>query len=75
MTFFTNRPATLLPLKLSPERLRSFLIEYRVAWALLDSRDVDRRGYLPTLEGLSAEGVRMTTVGSHRIFDARALWR
>ncbi|MBA2446921.1 MAG: hypothetical protein H0V51_02725, partial [Chloroflexi bacterium] len=75
LTFFTNRPATLLPLKLSPERLRSFLIEYRVAWALLDSRDVDRRGYLPTLEGLSAEGVRMTTVGSHRIFDARALWR
>ena len=74
LTFFTNRPATLLPIKLSPERLRSFLIEDRVAGALLDIRDVDRRGYLPILENLTAEGVRMTTVGSHRIFDARALW-
>ena len=74
-TFFTERPATLLPTKLSPERLRSFLIEYRVAWVLLDTRDRDRRGYQPDLEALAPEGVGVTSIGSYRVFDTRPLWR
>lgn len=73
-TFFTHRPATLLPTKLTPESLRRFLAEYRVAYVLLDTRDRDRRGYADDLEALDAEGVTVTSVGSHRIFDTRALW-
>jgi hypothetical protein len=73
-TFFTGRPATLLPTRLTPERLRTFLAEYRVSYVLLDTRDRDRRAYADDLEALSAEGVRETTVGSHRIFDTRSLW-
>lgn len=75
LTFFTQRPATLLPTKLSPELLRSFVVDYRVAYVLLDTRDRDRRGYQPDLEALAVEGVRATSVGSYRIFDTRPLWR
>ena len=74
-TFFTRRPATLLPTKLTPERLHSFLVEYRVAYVLLDTRDRDRRGYADDLEALEADGVTATSVGSHEIYDTRALWR
>jgi hypothetical protein len=74
-TFFTGRPATLLPTKLDPELLRSFLVEYRVAYVLLDTGDRSRREYESDLEALAAEGVRETSVGRHRIFDTRSLWR
>ena len=73
-TFFTMRPATLLPTKLPPDRLRAFLTEYRVAYVLLDLRDRDRRDYRADLEAMAAAGVRVQTVGSFRIYDTRALW-
>jgi 4-amino-4-deoxy-L-arabinose transferase-like glycosyltransferase len=73
-TFFTGRPATLLPTRLPPERLRSFLADYRVAYVLLDTGDHDRRGYAEALEAWRREGVTVTPVGRHRIFDTRALW-
>lgn len=74
-TFFTLRPATLLPTKLSSDRLRTFLTDYRVSYVLLDQRDRDRRDYRADLEALAGEGVGVTTVGSFRIYDTRALWR
>jgi hypothetical protein len=73
-TFFTGRPTTLLPTKLTPEMLRSFLTEYQVSYVLLDTRDRDRRDYRDDLETLRGDGVAVTTVGSFRIYDARALW-
>ncbi len=54
-TFFTERPATLLPIKLTPERLRGFLVDYRVAYVLLDTRDRDRRVYQDDLEAFQIE--------------------
>jgi 4-amino-4-deoxy-L-arabinose transferase-like glycosyltransferase len=74
-TFFTGRPATLLPTKLSGERLREFATEYHVAYVLLDLRDRDRRDYRADLEGLAGAGVRVTSVGSFRIYDTRPLWQ
>ena len=74
-TFFTMRPATLLPTRLELDRLRTFLTEYRVAYVLLDQRDRDRRDYRADLEALAGAGVSVTTVGSFRIYDTRALWR
>jgi hypothetical protein len=74
-TFFTMRPATLLPTKLSADRLRTFVTEYRIAYVLLDQRDRDRRDYRTDLEAWAAEGVTVTTVGSFRIYDTRALWQ
>jgi hypothetical protein len=74
-TFFTGRPATLLPTKLDAELLRSFVVEYRVAYVLLDTGDRSRRDYESDLEALVAEGVRETRVGRHRIFETRSLWR
>ena len=68
------RPATLLPTKLDADRLRTFLTEYHVAYVLLDLRDRDRREYRADLEALSTAGVRVTTEGSFRIYDARPLW-
>lgn len=73
-TFFTMRPATLLPTKLEPDRLRTFLTEYHVAYVLLDQRDRDRRDYRADLQALAGEGVGVTTVGSFRIYDTRTLW-
>ena len=73
-TFFTGRPATLLPTKLTSDSLRSFLTDYQVAYVLLDLRDRDRRDYRDDLEALAPEGVTVTTVGSFRIYDARPLW-
>ena len=74
-TFFTMRPATLLPTKLSSDRLATFLTDYHVAYVLLDLRDRDRRDYRADLEALAAAGVRVTTLGSFRIYDTRPLWR
>lgn len=73
-TFFTMRPSTLLPTKLSGEQLRQFVTEYRVAYVLLDQRDRDRRDYRADLEAMSDDGVGVTTLGSFRIYDTRALW-
>jgi hypothetical protein len=73
-TFFTMRPATLLPTKLTADRLRTFLTEYRVAYVLLDLRDRDRRDYRADLEAMLGDGVRVTTEGSFRIYDTRSLW-
>jgi 4-amino-4-deoxy-L-arabinose transferase-like glycosyltransferase len=73
-TFFTMRPATLLPTKLDADRLRTFLTEYRISYVLLDLRDRDRREYRADLEALAPAGVRVTTVGSFRIYDVRSLW-
>jgi hypothetical protein len=68
------RPATLLPTKLTADRLRTFLTEYRVAYVLLDLRDRDRRDYRADLEAMLGDGVRVTTEGSFRIYDTRSLW-
>lgn len=74
-TFFTMRPSTLLPTKLSADRLRAFVTEYRIAYVLLDQRDRDRREYRADLEAWAPEGVTVATVGSFRIYDTRALWQ
>ncbi|MCC7369806.1 MAG: glycosyltransferase family 39 protein [Chloroflexi bacterium] len=74
-TFFTGRPSTLLPTKLSAERLRQFVTDYRIAFVLLDQRDRDRRDYRTDLDAWAAEGVAVQTLGSFRIYDTRALWR
>jgi 4-amino-4-deoxy-L-arabinose transferase-like glycosyltransferase len=74
-TFFTSRPATLLPTKLTAESLRAFLTDYRVAYVLLDQRDRDRRDYRTDLEALGSSGVTVTTLASFRIYDTRSLWR
>ena len=74
-TFFTMRPATLLPTKLTPDRLQTFLTEYHVAYVLLDQRDRDRRDYRADLEALARDGVTVSTIGSFRIYDTRSLWR
>jgi 4-amino-4-deoxy-L-arabinose transferase-like glycosyltransferase len=73
-TFFTGRPSTLLPTKLTGDRLRTFLTEYRVAFVLLDQRDHDRRDYRADLDEMAADGVTVTTLGSFRIYDTRPLW-
>jgi hypothetical protein len=74
-TFFTGRPSTLLPTKLSADRLRTFLTEYQIAYVLLDHRDRDRREYRADLDQLSGEGVTVATLGSFRIYDTRGLWK
>ena len=73
-TFFTGRPAALLPTKLTGDRLRTFLTEYQIAYVLLDQRDRDRRDYRADLDQLAGEGVTVSTVGSFRIYDTRPLW-
>jgi len=73
-TFFTGRPATLLPTKLTGARLRTFLTDYHVAYVLLDQRDRDRRDYRADLDALAREGVTVTTLGSFRFYDTRVLW-
>jgi 4-amino-4-deoxy-L-arabinose transferase-like glycosyltransferase len=74
-TFFTMRPATLLPTKLTSDRLRAFVTDYRIAYVLLDQRDRDRRDYRADLEAWAGEGVKVTTLGSFRIYDTRPLWQ
>jgi hypothetical protein len=74
-TFFTMRPATLLPTKLTSDRLRAFVTEYHIAYVLLDQRDRDRRDYRADLEAWAPEGVTVVTVGSFRIYDTRPLWQ
>jgi hypothetical protein len=68
------RPATLLPTKLEPDRLRQFVVDYHIAYVLLDQRDRDRRDYRADLEAWAGEGVQVTTLGSFRIYDTRPLW-
>jgi len=73
-TFFTMRPTTLLPTKLTADRLREFLADYRVAYVLLDQRDRDRRDYRADLEALGPQGPLVASFGSFRIYDTHALW-
>jgi hypothetical protein len=72
-TFFTGRPSTLLPVNLSPERLRLLLVSYQVDYVLLDTRDRTRREYSDDLEALEDAGVTMTTLGAYQIYDVRPL--
>jgi hypothetical protein len=74
-TFFTERPSIRLPRKLAPDTLKSLLVQYRVAYVLLNSRDASWRAYGDDLMALDSEGVRATTVASYRVFDTRSLWR
>ena len=73
-TFFTMPPSTLLPTKLTAERLRAFLTDYHVAYVLLDQRDRDRRDYRADLDEMGQDAVMVADFGSFRIFDTRALW-
>ncbi len=75
VTFFSGRPATLLPYRLEPERLRSFLVDHQVAYVLLDSRDRPRRAYREYLEALAASSVQSNVVGNYRVYDTRPLWQ
>ncbi|MCC7372017.1 MAG: glycosyltransferase family 39 protein [Chloroflexi bacterium] len=74
-TYFTGRPATLLPVNLGPDRLRELLVSYQVDYVLLDGRDRERRRYLDMLEDLEPAGVTDVSLGAYRIFDVRALRR
>ena len=74
-TFFTSRPAVLVPQTLTRERLRDFLTEYRVAYVLFDPRDRERRRYADWLDDLEPEGIAETKLGAYRIYDTQALWR
>jgi 4-amino-4-deoxy-L-arabinose transferase-like glycosyltransferase len=73
-TFFTERPSARLPRRLDPETLRAFLVDYRVAYVLLNNYDGYRRRYQSDLEALEVQGVRVIPVGEYRVFDTRALW-
>jgi hypothetical protein len=73
LTFFTGRPSTLLPHRLSAEQLLSFIANYQVDYVVLDARDRPRREYREYLDELQPEGVVRTTVGSYRFYDVRAL--
>jgi hypothetical protein len=73
-TLFTSRPAVLLPIPLDPDTLRSFLVEYRVNYVLLDTRDQDRRHYVDDLDELEAAGVRAVRVGPYWVFETGPLW-
>ena len=73
-TLFTSRPGTLLPVQLDPETLKTFLVDYRVSYVLLDTRDQDRRHYVDDLEALESRGVESTRVGPYQVFDTRQLW-
>ena len=72
-TFFTGRPAALLPVNLTPERLRELLVSYEIDFVLLDTRDRARRDYSDDLRDLEDAGVTRTTLGAYEIFDVRAL--
>jgi len=72
--YFTRRPAVLIPLNLSEDRLRQFIVEYRVAYMLIDQRDRQRRPYRDYLEKLADDGVRVTRLGAIAAFDTRVLW-
>jgi len=72
-TFFTGRPAALLPVNLTPERLRELLVSYEIDYVLLDTRDRARRDYSDDLRDLEDAGVTRTTLGAYEIFDVRAL--
>lgn len=74
-TYFTGRPATLLPLNLSDARLRELIVSYNVDFVLLDGRDRERRRYMDALEELEDTGVTDTSLGAYRIFDVRSLRR
>lgn len=74
-TFYTGRPATLLPRRLDAGSLRAFLRDERVAYVLLTDADRRRLGYQGTLEALWPDGSRTVSVGSFRVYDTRALWR
>ena len=74
-TFFTARPSVLLPYRLTDADLRRFLIEYRVAYVLHDSRDPQRREYREQLQALSSSGVQSTRVESLIVYDTRPLWQ
>jgi hypothetical protein len=72
-TFFTGRPSTLLPVNLSPDRLRTLLVSYEVDYVLLDTRDRTRRVYGDDLQDWEDDGVTMTTLGAYQIYDVRPL--
>lgn len=74
-TFHTGRPATLLPRRLDANTLRTFLRDYRVAYVLLTDADRRRLGYQDTFDALQGDGVRVSPVGSFRVYDTRSLWR
>jgi hypothetical protein len=73
--FLTRRPAVGLPDALTEERMRDFLVEYRVSYLIFDPRERYRRQYREYLDRLEGEGVRATRVGPLLAYDARALWR
>jgi hypothetical protein len=75
LTFFTARPSTLLPRKLDTPTLRWLLVQYRVAYVLLNNQDGYRRRYQGDLDDLESLGVAGSAVGAYRIYDTRPLWR
>ena len=74
-TFYTERPAVLLPRRLDLDQLGGFLRAYRVSYVLLTDADRRRLGYADSFETLAIDGVRSTSVGAYRVYDTRALWR
>jgi hypothetical protein len=74
-TFFTGRPATLLPADIDARQLRLFLVDYEVSYVLLDRRDRGFAGHARALDQLNAGLVRPSSVDSVQVFDTRYLWR
>ena len=70
-----RRLSTRLPRALDAEGLRSFVVNYRVSYVLLNNYDGYRRRYQDELEALAGQGVRVTPIGDYRVFDTRELWR
>lgn len=75
ITYFADRPSTLLPRRLTAEQLASFISDYRVALLILDPRDRQRRSYRTDLERMATQGVTTTTVGRYTVFYVRPLWQ
>lgn len=75
LTFLARRPSTLLPRRLTADRLESFVREYRVAHVVLRPNDRNRRPYAAFLEARGARLAGGAPTGNYAVFDTRPLWR
>ena len=75
LTFFTGRPTISLPRSLDRDGLRTFLVDHRVAFVLLNGSDGTSRRYQRNLESIDEIKDQVAALGDYRIFDARGLSR
>jgi hypothetical protein len=74
VTFFSGRLGVRLPRTLDELTFKRFVVDYRVAYVLLNNFQGYRGRFQDDLMALEPEGVRVTAIGDYRVFDTRALW-